>query len=124
MEEDAMQLPKFRLDGTLTLGNVLQIAVIIGGFVLYYGATVEWKTGVDSWRTEVQDKLIKAEASRNTNLPRLNQLEASDRIQDERIAGVNRGLDNIQTTLAETNKALTEIGKTVAVIEERTKKPN
>lgn len=124
-----MQMPKFRFDGTFTFGNAIQTAVIIGGFVLYYGSTVEWKTTIEAWRDNTNDKLTQIdgkftsiETSRAINLPRLSNLEASDKIQDERMGNLADAVIEIRKSQSTITEKLAVIGESIAVIKERTEK--
>lgn len=129
MKDGAMQVPKFRLDGTLTLGNVLQIASILGGILLLYTQGIQWKTEVDLWRVGVDSSLKTVESNRAINLPRINSLEKSDQLQDVRMTNlgeafidIRKSVTSIGDKLDDYGQKLSEIATTIAVIEERTKK--
>lgn len=102
---DTSMIPKPRLDGTVQLGQLINSGLLVALAAFLYGMI--------SWKADVDTKL--------TNVQAIPGLVASDKLQDERIAGFARTLDNVVQKLDSTNEAIGKIGTSVAVIEERTK---
>lgn len=95
-----------RIDNTIQLGQLLNggVLLVILGLI---ASLIGWKSDVDAAMKQI---------------PKIETIEASDKLQDERITNINRSLDSISDNLARTSDALGKISTSIAVIEERTKK--
>lgn len=110
MEDASMNIPRPRLTGDIGLGQLLNSSLMVAFLsVLVY--LIQWKGDVDSVMKKIDPT---ADA--------VVVISASDKLQDEKIAGFSRTLDNVVQKLDKASDKLSEIGTSVAVIEERTKK--
>lgn len=139
-------IPRPRFDGTFNWGHVyngVMLTLVVVGGLIYI---VRWQGAVDAqlislsegvtaikelskWQAVVDSKLQTSETNRAVYLPKINAVEASDRLQDIKIEAVTGALGDIKAAIgktsdaiAETNKKVGDIATTIAVIEERTKK--
>jgi hypothetical protein len=110
-----MTIPRPHFDRTLNYGHVIQsllmVITIAGGFTYL----VKWQGAVDSQLEAIAEM-------RRALVPAVENLKQSDALQDQKINTLDKTLDNIADTVGKTNDALADIAKSVAVIEERTKK--
>lgn len=95
--------PEYR--PTINLGQVLQIFTMASAIVGY---------GI-----YVHIGLREGEQARSKYIPIIEQLEASDQLQNERIEIILRTITTIQTQNIDQAKVLGEISRDIAVIKER-----
>lgn len=107
-------IPRPIFDRTLNYGNVIQIFLLL---VMIVGGGVY----MVRWQGDVENKLADAEAARVRYIPIVDALVKSDAIQDERMGNLADAVIEIRRSQVSITEKLSQIGSSVAVIEERTK---